>query len=96
MTIQSANHVLLDSQIFKTLSHSQLVANQYDFSRLLGRCPSYFSAVQTKKMPISVAALVRLAAELQSRAKTDNNPERVAVIKSVCDTLYSEIYARSL
>ena len=96
MTTQSTNRVLLDHQIFKTLAHSQLVNNQYDFSRLLGRCPSYFSAVQAKRMPISVSSLVKLAAELQSRANSDRNPERVAVIQSVCNTLYSEIYARSV
>jgi hypothetical protein len=91
MTTQSAQHVLLDRQIFKTLSHSQLVAGPHDFSRFLGCCPSYFSAAQTKRMPISVPALVKLATELQSRAKTERDPERVTVIKSVCNTLYSEI-----
>lgn len=96
MTNNPQSHVLLDHQIFSQLASCDIVTNQYDFSRLLGRSPSYFSAIRAKKLPISVPSLIKLASELQAKAKSDPDRTRLSVINAVCETIYSEIYARSL
>jgi hypothetical protein len=90
------SRVSLDHQIFSSLAESQVVRNQQQFSRLLGRSPSYFSAMQSKQMPISVSSLVKLALELRKRAAYDSNTQRSALLNSLCDTIYSEICDRSL
>jgi len=58
-------------EIYNALRRRNLVADQYDFSEnWLGRCRSYFSAIQSLKRPPSVKVLMVLKLHLESTRNT--------------------------
>ena len=84
-----------DQSLLKALTELRVVGSQYDFSRLLGKSPAYFSCIQSKQMPISVVGLVRLAVELRKRALYEPNPNRADALKGLWECLQDEICDRA-
>jgi hypothetical protein len=95
-TAQQHIQVLLDHKLYDALHQLEVVPSQYAFSRLLGRCQSYFSSLQCKKLPISAAALARLHQALREIAARETNVQRYYQLASVCVDLDSEIKERLL
>ena len=84
-----------DQSLLKALTELRVGGSQYDFSRLLGKSPAYFSCIQSKQMPISVVGLVRLAVELRKRAVYETNPSRADAFKGLWECLQDEICDRA-
>lgn len=84
-----------DQSLLRALTELRVVSSQYDFSRLLGKSPAYFSCIQSKQMPISVVGLVRLAVELRKRALYEPNPNRADALKGLWEFLQDEICDRA-
>ncbi len=84
-----------DQSLLKALTELHVVSSQYDFSRLLGKSPAYFSCIQSKQMPISVVGLVRLAMELRTRAIYETNVHKADALKGLCQFLQDEICERA-
>ena len=89
------NRTNIDQDLLKALTALHVVSSQYDFSRLLGKSPAYFSCIQSKQMAISVAGLVRLAVELRKRAVYETNTHKAVALKELCEFLHEEICARA-
>jgi hypothetical protein len=84
-----------DQSLLKALTDLHVVGSQYDFSRLLGKSPAYFSCIQSKQMPISVVGLVRLAMELRKRALYETNTHKATALVGLCEFLQDEICDRA-
>jgi hypothetical protein len=71
-------------EIYETLKHYKLTANQYDFSRnYLGQCKSYYSVCKAQQKIPSKATLIKLAMNLEEQVGQIQNNRSYGYSKSL-------------
>jgi hypothetical protein len=94
--ISHSTQLLLDHKIYTILNRSNVVRSQSEFSQLCGKCTSYFSALQSKQIPISVAALVRLNLNVRRMAEAASlSTHRRQLLLQMSGLLETEICSRA-
>jgi hypothetical protein len=94
--ISHSTKLLLDHNIYTILNRSNVVRSQSEFSQLCGKCSSYFSALQSKQIPISVAALVRLNLNVRRMAEAaSSSTRRRQLLLQMSGLLETEICSRA-
>ena len=69
------DNAILLTKLFYQCKALGLVSSQYEFSRLCGRKPSWFSSSRCRNVPISTDAAVTLSVKLEKSARDDLNSE---------------------
>jgi hypothetical protein len=73
-SLQKDNAILL-TKLFRQCKALGLANSQYEFSRLCGRKPSWFSSSRCRNVAISTDAAVTLSVKLEKSARDDLNSE---------------------
>ena len=58
---------------YENLKALGYVANQYDFSVLCGRTPTWYSAIKARKLPMTADALLTLSYNIKTQASSADN-----------------------
>ena len=61
------NHSL--NSIYDEVKALGLIANQYDFSTMCGRTPAWFSAIKSRRLPITADAYLALSFNIKNKAE---------------------------
>jgi hypothetical protein len=83
-----------DKSIYLRLRDAGLVRNQYEFSELCGRNPTWFSAIGAKRLEISITALCMLLANIAMRAEATADAAQHAALIQLHALLSNELTAR--
>lgn len=84
----------LDKTIYYLVCDAELAGSQYQFSRLCGRNPTWFASLAVRGLPISIAALATLAANVAMRAEEARDDARRMALLALHERLQHEIGAR--
>ena len=85
---------LTDKSIFFLVRDAGLARNQYEFSRLCGRNPTWFSCIAARELEMSITALGLLLANISMRAGTTSDATRKAMLNDLHAQLAMELSAR--
>ena len=83
-----------DKSIFLLVHEAGLVNNQYEFSKLCGRNPTWFSTVAARGIPMSITALGTLAANIILSAELEPDASRKPRLFALHAKLLDEIAVR--
>ena len=83
------DNLRVDQRLITELKRLGVVKTQYDFSRLCGKNPSYFSSMQTKGFGLKLASLTFLSARLRKRSANVSDP-KVSMVLSYADRVVQE------
>jgi hypothetical protein len=84
----------LDKSIYGLVHEAGLANNQYQFSALCGRNPTWFATVAARGIPISIEALGTLAANVALSAESEQDAQRRRGLLALHGQLSDEIAAR--
>lgn len=85
-----------DQMIYEQLRSSGVVHSQYEFSRLCGRCVSWFSSSRCQQREITTAALTNLAINLEARIIGEKCAIRTQRLRDLARRVRREMWRRSL
>ena len=74
-TKPNQDNAILLTKLFYHCKALGLVSSQYEFSRLCGRKPSWFSSSRCRNVAISTDAAVTLSVKLEKSARDDLNSD---------------------
>lgn len=83
-----------DKSIYLRLRDAGLVRNQYEFSELCGRNPTWFSCIGARQLEMSITALGLLVANLAIRAEATRDTAQHRSLMALHALLSSELSAR--
>lgn len=83
-----------DKSIFRLVQEAGLADNQYEFSKLCGRNPTWFATVAARGIPMSIAALGTLAANVVLSAELEPDAKRKPILHGLHAKLLDEIAVR--
>jgi hypothetical protein len=83
-----------DKSFYYLASEAGLANTQYAFSRLCGRNPTWFATIAARGIPMSIAALGTLAANVALTAEHERDGERKQALLAVHSKLVSEMASR--
>ena len=83
------DNLRVDQRLITELKRLGVVKTQYDFSRLCGKNPSYFSSMRTKGFGLKLASLTFLSARLRKRSANVSDP-KVSMVLSYADRVVQE------
>ena len=83
-----------DKSIFLLVHEAGLVKNQYEFSKLCGRNPTWFATVAARGIPMSIAALGTLAANVVLSAELEQDAKRKPLLHRLHAKLLDEMAVR--
>ena len=79
----------VDQRLITELKRLGVVKTQYDFSRLCGKNPSYFSSMQAKGFGLKLGSLAFLASRIRKRGSEVRDP-RVSMVLSYADRVVQQ------
>ena len=80
------DNLRVDQRLITELKRLGVVKTQYDFSRLCGKNPSYFSSMQAKGFGLKLGSLAFLASRIRKRGSEVRDP-KVSMVLSYADRL---------
>ena len=83
-----------DKSIYLRLRDAGLVRNQYEFSELCGRNPTWFSCIAARQLEMSITALGLLVANIAMRAEATSDQAQRTTLMGLHALLSSELSAR--
>ena len=83
------DNLRVDQRLLSELKKLGIVQTQYDFSRLCGKNPSYYSAMRAKGFGLKLASLTFLSARLRKRSANVSDP-KVSMVLSYADRVVQE------
>lgn len=86
------NDDMLDA-IYEQAKALGLVANQYDFSELCGRTPAWFSAIKSRRLPMTTDAAVTLSHSIRQQAAQMVDAAQHDAALSLSDTVLEHAHA---
>ena len=83
------DNLRVDQRLITELKRLGVVKTQYDFSRLCGKNPSYFSSMQAKGFGLKLGSLAFLASRIRKRGSEVRDP-RVSMVLSYADRVVQQ------
>lgn len=83
------DNLRVDQRLITELKRLGVVKTQYDFSRLCGKNPSYFSSMQAKGFGLKLGSLTFLASRIRKRSSEVHDP-KVSIVLSYADRVVQE------
>lgn len=74
ITAHDEDNLRVDQRLLAELKRLGVVETQYDFSRLCGKNPSYFSSMRAKGYGVKLSSLAFLSNRLRKRSSETANP----------------------
>ena len=83
------DNLRVDQRLITELKRLGVVKTQYDFSRLCGKNPSYFSSMQAKGFGLKLGSLAFLASRIRKRGSEVRDP-KVSMVLSYADRVVQQ------
>jgi hypothetical protein len=83
------DNLRVDQRLLAELKKLGIVQTQYDFSRLCGKNPSYYSAMRAKGFGLKLGSLTFLASRIRKRSSEVRDP-KVSMVLSYADRVVQE------
>ena len=85
-----------DQIIYDKLHDAGVVHSQYEFSRLCGRCVSWFASSRCQQREMSAAALSNLTISLEAKAMQQRNAAEAQRLRELAKGVRQELWRRSM
>ena len=89
------DNAILLTKLFRQCKALGLVNSQYEFSRLCGRKPSWFSSSRCRNVAISTDAAVTLSVKLEKSARDELNADLKPQAAYLSDLLMAVVRERA-
>ena len=84
----------VDKSVYYLVRDAGLADSQYQFSRLCGRNPTWFASIAVRGLPMSIAALGTLAANVALKAEGEQDAAQRRRLAALHELLLGEIGMR--
>lgn len=85
-----------DQMIYESLHTAGVVRSQYEFSRMCGRCVSWFSSSRCQQREMSAGALANLSISLEAKAMQQRSWREAQHLRDLAKRIRQELWHRSV
>ena len=82
--------------IYEDVRNAGVVRSQYEFSRLCGRCVSWFSSSRCQRRQMPAAALANLSVSLEAKALHMRSAQHREQLHGLAKRVRQEMWRRSI